>query len=307
MEITLRRAGMQTTVQDLGRPGYRADGVPLGGAMDRVALRIANLLVGNPEGAAALEFTLLAPELEFSADALIALTGGDFGDFPTWQPFAVRAGSVLALSAARRGCRGYLAIAGGFDIPLVLGSASAYLRAGFGGLHGRSLRAGDVLPAPSLRRAVQGHWRIDPEIRPAYSPAPTVRVIRGAQAAEFDPAFFTTSFHVTPQSDRMGLRLKGPPLVRRSQVELRSSTVAPGTVQVPPDGQPIVLMADAQTIGGYPQIAHVIEVDLPLVAQLRPGDALQFREVTRAEAQQLALAREHSLAMLQLGLAHKLA
>lgn len=306
MEIRIRRAGMQTTVQDLGRPGFRADGVPLGGAMDRFALRLANLLVGNAEHAPALEFALLGPELEFSHDAWVAVTGGGFGGLPAWRPVQVPANTPVRLGAAQEGCRGYLAVAGGLQVPAVLGSASTYLRATFGGIGGRALRDGDVIPAPDVRRCVAERWRIDPRILPAYSAAPTIRVLRGAQAPEFGRTFFTAPYKVTAQSDRMGLRLQGPTLVRHSGVELRSATVAPGTIQVPADGQPIVLMADAQTIGGYPQIAHVATVDLPVVAQVRPGDTLEFLEIALDEAHELALAREHALAMLRHGLAGKL-
>ncbi len=305
MEVRVKRAGLQTTVQDLGRPGFRADGVPLGGAMDRFALRVANLLVGNDENTAALEFTLAGPDIEFPEPALVAAAGADFGALPLWRPIAVAAGTILKFGLAASGCRGYLAIAGGFAVPRVLGSASTFVRGNFGGV-GRALRDGDVLSAPAVHPHVAEHWRIDPRIVPPYSGAPTVRVLPGAQAAEFGSAFFEHSYGVTAQSDRMGFRLKGAPLTRQSGAELRSGTVAPGTVQVPPDGQPIVLMADAQTIGGYPQIAHVISADLPLVAQLRPGDAVQFRAIDLAEAHELTLARERALAMLRQGLAQKL-
>lgn len=306
MDVILRRAGMQSTIQDLGRPGYRAAGVPLSGAMDRFALRVANLLVGNEEGAPALEFTLLGPELEFTRDALIAVTGGEFLGVPLWQPVRVAAGTLLSIGPAREGCRGYLAIAGGFSASRVLGSASVYLRAGFGGAYGRALRNGDVLRAPAPDRRVADHWRIDPRILPAYSASPRVRVLRGAQCDEFGSAFFDASFSATTHFDRMGLRLKGPTLARHSREEIASSPVVPGTVQVPHDGQPIVLMADAQTVGGYPQIAHVIGVDLPLLAQLRAGDSVTFSEVTLAQAHELTLARERGLAMLRHGLSEKL-
>lgn len=306
MEVNVIHAGMLTTVQDLGRRGHRAAGVPLGGAMDTFALRLANLLVGNPENTAALEFTLLGPEFEFSAETIVAAGGGDFGAVPLWQPVRVRAGERLKFGPARTGCRGYLAIVGGFEVAPVLGSRSTYLRAAFGGHEGRALRDGDVLRAPDLARQVVGRWHIDGRILPGYSPAPTVRVLRGAQADEFGAELFNTEFEVTPRSDRMGVRLAGPALGRATAGDLVSSTVVPGTVQVPPDGQPIVLMADAQTIGGYPQIAHVIGVDLPLVAQLRPGDTLHFSEVTLAEAHELAHTRERVLGMLHEGLAQKL-
>lgn len=306
MEISVIRGGMLTTVQDLGRSGHRAAGVPLGGAMDSFALRVANLLVGNPENAAALECTLLGPELVFSADTVIALGGADFEGVAAWQPMAVHAGDRVKLGAARRGCRGYLAVAGGIEVPPMLGSRSTYLRGGFGGFQGRALRDGDTVTVPDVSRWMTDHWRIDARILPAYLSAPTVRVVRGAQLDDFGAALFEAEFKILPQSDRMGIRLGGAKLARIGAVELVSSAVAPGTVQVPPDGQPIVLMADAQTIGGYPQAANVISVDLPLVAQLRPGDRVRFVEVPLEEAHRLALVREHVLAMLHEGLAQKL-
>lgn len=305
MEIEVRRPGLQTTVQDLGRPGFRAAGVPLGGAMDRFALRLANVLVGNAEDAPALEFALLGPELVFSRPAMVAVTGGDFGVGPLNHPFEVAARQVLSFSSVRRGARGYLAVAGGFEVPRVLGSAATYLRAGFGGHEGRELHTGDVLRVPNARRIVEGHWHVDPGILPRYGTEPEVRVVRGAHADEFVPVLFGQAYRVSSQSDRMGFRLQGPPLTRPAPVEIRSTTVVPGTVQVPPDGQPIVLMADAQTLGGYPQAGHVITADLPVVAQLRPGDALRFRAVSVREAREAALAQEHGLAMLRTGLAAK--
>ncbi len=306
MEMRIIRAGMLTTVQDLGRRGHRAAGVPLSGAMDAIALRVANLLVGNPENAAGLEFTLVGPELEFSTDTIVAVGGGDFGALPRWQPVRVPAGERVKFGPARSGCRGYLAVAGGLAVAPALGSCSTYLRATLGGFQGRALRDGDVLPVLDVVREVMGHWHIDERILPAYSPAPLVRVLRGAQADEFDDTLRDANFKVSPQSDRMGVRLSGPPLTRHDATELVSAVVVPGTIQVPPDGQPIVLMADAQTIGGYPQLAHVIDVDRPLVAQLRPGDAVRFREVTLAEAHEVLLARERTLAILHEGLAEKL-
>jgi antagonist of KipI len=306
MEVTVARAGMLTTVQDLGRPGQRADGVPLTGAADAFALRLANLLVGNPDDAAGLECTLTGPELIFSADTTIAAGGATFEGLAPWQPVHVKAGQRIALGRCRAGCRGYLALAGGVDCPSVLGSRSTYLRAGLGGIEGRALRDGDVLPAHAWTHpATDEHWRIDPRILPAYTSSPVLRVLRGAQAGEFGEGWLAAEFRMTPQSDRMGVRLKGPTLLRRHEGELLSAAVTPGTVQVPPDGHPILLLADAQTIGGYPRIAHVIGVDLPLAAQLRPGDTVRFREVSLAEAHRLWLARERTLAILREGLAQK--
>jgi antagonist of KipI len=307
MAIMVVRAGMFTTVQDLGRREYRAAGVPLGGAVDPFALRLVNLLVGNAEDAAALEFTLVGPELEFASDVTIALGGGDFGRLPRWQPLRVRAGERVKLGAANSGCRGYLAVAGGFDVPVVLGGRGTYMRAALGGVEGRALRDGDVLRADEISRPLVGRWRIDERILPAYSAAPTVRVVRGAQGEEFGDTFTSVEFKVTAKSDRMGARLSGPIVAREVVRESVSTTVVPGTVQVPPDGQPIVLLADAQTIGGYPQIAHVVTVDLPLVAQLRPGDTVRFCEVSLAEAHDLIRVRERAMAMLREGLAQKYA
>ena len=300
------QAGMWTTVQDLGRVGQRAAGVPLSGAMDAFAARVANLLVGNAENTAVLELTLLGPEIEFLSDGWIALTGAEFAGVEAWRPVAVRAGQSIKFGAAKKGCRGYLALAGGIEVAPVLGSRSTYGRAGLGGWQGRALRAGDVLPLGPAVRAISERWSIDLSMMSNYGAAPTVRVISGAHASEFGDTWLKTEFRVTPQSDRMGMRLAGTSLVRTVSGDLPSSAVAPGTVQVPPDGQPIVLLADAQTIGGYPQLAHVISVDLPLLAQLRPGDAVRFRVVAIEQAQERWLAREQALAMLREGLAQKI-
>jgi len=314
MEMTVLSPGLLTTVQDLGRPGRRRQGVASGGAMDPFALQVANLLVGNAANAPGLEFTLTGPRLKFSADALVSLCGGGFGELPEWRLVRVAAGGEISLERNRAGCRGYLAVAGGLEVPRVLGGCGTDLRGGFGGHHGRAIRAGDGLKvkrgvhdALSMHPDARLHHFIAPEIRPAYSRSPTVRVVRGAEAREFSGEFFQYLFTVEPQSDRMGLRLAGPQLERRTSAgELISSPVAPGTIQVPPDGQPIVLMADAQTLGGYPKIAHAITVDLPLLAQLRPGDTVRFREVALEEAHRLRLARDHALAILRAGLAAKL-
>jgi KipI family sensor histidine kinase inhibitor len=304
--LRIINAGMLTTVQDLGRVGQRAWGVARGGAMDATALRLANLLVGNDEGAAGLEFTLVGPEIEFAADALIAIGGAKFSGANPWRPIAVQAGQRLSLGAATRGCRGYLAVAGGLGVPEILGSRGTDLRGGFGGWQGRALRAGDVVPCTAVNRSVTQRWWLDPRITPEAGPSPVVRAVAGAHAGEFAANWTEHEFKIAPQSDRMGLRLQGPALVRTGGRELQSAPVAPGTVQVPPDGQPIVLAADAQTIGGYPRLAHVIDVDLPVLAQLRPGDTVRFQIVPLAEAHQLWLAREHMLALLREGLRGKI-
>ncbi len=304
MEVSILKPGWFTSVQDLGRTGQRNSGVPLSGAMDPVALRIANLLVGNPETSAALEVTLGGAELSFPDGAVVSVCGAEYSGVPAWRPFALAPGEVLQLGECTRGYRGYVAVRGGLAVPLVLGSRSTYLRGAWGGWEGRKLEAGDRLPIGSARAlttpvpALSASW----SLLPSYSSEPILRVIEGAQASWYGTSLGAATYKVLPQSDRMGLRLSGAKLTAKGGKELLSSGVAPGTVQVPPDGQPIVLGADAQTIGGYPRAAQVVAVDLPVVGQLRPGDTLKFRPITLAEAQWLLLQREQHLSLLSGGL-----
>lgn len=298
------RAGQFTTVQDHGRFGWRAAGVAAGGAADPAALRLANLLAGNPEDAAALECTLTGPVMRFETDVTIAWGGAEGEGLARWQPLAVRAGQTVTVGALRGGCRGYLAISGGIRTAPELGSRSTDLRAGYGGLGGRALRDGDRLPLSPVATAATGRWRVDERVLPRYGAMPTVRVVPGAQADDF-AAPDELEFSIAPQADRMGMRLRGQWPRRGPARELISAPVVPGTVQVPPAGEPIVLLADAQTIGGYPQAAHVITVDQPLVAQLRPGDTVRFVSVSHAEARRLLLARERAFGLLREGVAQK--
>lgn len=329
MSVKVRKPGLYTTVQDLGRRSYRGIGVPAGGAADTLSLRIANVLVGNPEGAAALEITLRGPVLEFREDAVIALFGAEMSAsvngtaIEPGRPVYVPAGGIVEAGSAVEGCRAYLALTGGIGVPEVLGSRSTYARARFGGLEGRPLAADDLLPvgppAPAaarlrerLRLAAEASgggiarapWFAAPELCPAPGrdgSEAVVRTVPGKEAPLFRPdaaaAFYGEPFTVRPASDRMGARLAGPPLslAPQSQREMISEAVCAGAVQVPPDGQPIVLLADAQTAGGYPRIAHVASVDLPRVAQARPGDTLRFRSVSLADAEMLYLERELEL------------
>lgn len=259
---------------------------------------------------------MLGPELEFSRRALVAIGGGDLGAMlandpaPLWCPFIVNTGSVLSFTRPRSGCRAYVAVAGGIDVPVVLGSRSTDLIAGIGGLDGRALRAGDEVdfgtPGPAAER-VSTVIQSDPRrtrsagrsLLPRHAPEPVVRVIRGPEYDRFSSAsrelLTAGAFTVTAQSNRMGIRLTGPALSLAGLYDLYSSPVTAGTIQVPPSGDPIVLMADHQTIGGYPRIASVISVDLRLLAQAPPGLRIRFREIDIAEAQSLYLEREHDL------------
>lgn len=296
--ITILRPGLYSTVQDLGRAGHRAGGVPLGGAVDPVALRVANLTIGNPAGAAAIECTLTGPEIRFECDATIALAGAAFTGLPRGRPVHVAAGTVLDVGHAVRGCRGYLAVAGGIDVEPVLGSRSTYVPAALGGHEGRALAAGDVLPLGTAATRTSGtDWCLAPSLTPLPDGTTPLRLVPAGDA----PAAWEASYRVTAKSDRMGARLVGPPLAVTG--DGTSVAVLPGTVQVPPDGQPIVLLSDAQTIGGYPVLGQVIAADLPLAAQVRPGDAVRFVPVDRAAARAALRRREAHLAAARVALA----
>ncbi|WP_025745739.1 biotin-dependent carboxyltransferase family protein [Kallotenue papyrolyticum] len=290
-------AGPLTTVQDGGRVGWRRLGVPVSGAMDPFALRVANRLVGNPPGAAALEITAGGASFEVLSTSVVALTGAevmatlDGAPLPLWTSVLLRPGAVLVLGQRRAdwGARAYLALAGGIAVPELLGSRSTYLPGGWGGLDGRPLQGGDLLcaaPPTDLWPLAGQCW--PPEARPAYCAAPVLRAVPGPHEAHFMPEARTlltsVPWRVSAQANRQGYRLKGPPLPVREETNLPSLGVLPGVIQVPPDGQPILLMADAQTTGGYPIIATVIEPDLPLAAQLLPGDELRLRLIDVGEA-----------------------
>jgi antagonist of KipI len=296
--IEVLEPGLFTTVQDLGRYGYQRYGVPVSGALDPFALRVANLLVANDEGEAGLEITLVGPQLLFLADAVIALTGGDLRPElngrprPMWQAVLAPRGSVLAFAGAREGVRSYLAIAGGIDVPPVLGSRSTYVRGRFGGLDGRPLRKGDRLHVrvPAANGASAGRT-LPAELVPRYSHEPTVRVVLGPQDDAFTErgirTFLSAPYTVTPESDRMGYRLEGPRIEHKAGPDIVSDGTPLGAVQVTGDGMPIILLADRGTTGGYTKIATVITVDIPKLAQAAPEDRVFFQAISIAEAHQL--------------------
>jgi biotin-dependent carboxylase-like uncharacterized protein len=308
--IQVLRPGLLTTVQDRGRFGYQKFGVPVSGAMDEIALRVANLLVGNPQGAAALEVMALGPQLRFLADAVVALTGAEVevdldGRPVSWyKSFRIRARQVLDIRSCTHGLRAYLAVAGGIDVPVLLGSRSTCLVANFGGFRGRALATGDVLAvgppsAPLLdlvEREVPDGWR------PRHAAPVTLRVVMGPQDDAFTEegrrTFLVSTYRVSPHADRMGYRLDGPVIAHKGSADILSDWVPLGGVQVPGDGKPIILLADRQTTGGYPKIATVIKPDISLVAQRRPGDTLAFQAVSVVEAQAIACKIEADLLAL---------
>ncbi|HSA69923.1 MAG TPA: biotin-dependent carboxyltransferase family protein [Burkholderiales bacterium] len=291
MSIRVLRPGLLTTVQDHGRHGYQRVGLCPGGAMDPVALTLANALVGNPPDEAALEITVIGPELVFEEDTLVAICGADFATtFPHNRPVLARAGTRFNAGRAIRGARAYIAVAGGFAVDPVLGSRSTYLPGQFGGYEGRALKHGDVLALrepkavqrfSSLKNARNGsvRWSAPPLTLPDREPI-LVHVIEGQHFASFDAnsqrAFFDTVWRVAPDSNRMGFRLSGPPLGRPQGDEILSGPTCLGSVQVPPSGVPIALMADHQTTGGYPRIAEIASADVARLAQLAPGGKVHF-------------------------------
>lgn len=290
-------AGPLATIQDEGRFGFQQFGVPVSGALDKFSMRAANLLVGNPAGAAVIETTFVGLRLEVLAEAEAALTGARMtvevnGDKPDpWTSFPVKPGDTLTIRPAASGLRGYLAVTGGFHVPVVMNSRSTYVGGKIGGFHGRALRAGDVLHrGPDSPRA--GVASLPDEMRPVFDGNLTLRAVPGPQDDFFDDGkriFFESPFKVSAKADRMGYRLEGNaiPITEGMPKSIISEPSLPGAVQIPADGQPIILLVE-QTVGGYAKIATVISADLDMVAQARPGDTVRFREVDLPTARKAA-------------------
>jgi antagonist of KipI len=317
MSVIVERAGFLTSVQDLGRTGFREFGVSSGGALDCFGLRVANLLVGNDEGAAGLEVTLGGLQLRFEDERIVAWCGGEFEvhigstALPAGHGAHMQAAKRLKFGRPQIGCRAWLAVSGGINVPAVLGSRSTDLRAWFGGFEGRTLRDADVIPLAARPGSPIPATTISPRTAPHdwVLPAkrdPTLRFIRGVHWDRFTASTLqrltSEAFTVSPDSDRMGVRLEDPELKRRDDSDLISEAVAPGTIQVPPSGKPILLLGDCQTIGGYPKIAHVISVDLGVAAQLRAGDHVRFSEVSLTDAHRILLEREREFERFRIGI-----
>ncbi len=302
--------GLLTTIQDSGRSGFAAQGVPVGGAADAWAAQVANLLAGNPPGAASLEMTLTGPALRVLRDVTVAVCGANLSPFvddkplPMWRTARLGAGQTLRFARRESGARAYLAVAGGLSVPRVLGSRSTLLRAGWGGLGGRALRSGDVLEADAAPGLLPPAGRgLRPADIPRYPALVALRVVLGPQDDLFSDsarhAFLTAQYEVTAQSDRMGLRLQGPPLetLAGDAGALASEGVAFGCVQVA-GSQPVLLMVDCQTTGGYPVMGVVIRADLSQAAQCVPGTMAVFQAVSLEEAQNAARAQTRFLRAL---------
>ncbi len=296
--IVVEKGGMLTTIQDQGRFGYEQFGVSPAGPMDMRSFTIANMLVGNQRGAAAMEITIVGPTLRFTKPAVIAITGGDVSPtcngraVPMYTAVLIEAGDVLQMGVAATGCRAYLAVAGGFHVPEVMGSRATSLQNKIGGIGGRKLNSGDELSVgiPALALEQIAGRSLTPEKIGAQQPV-VLRVLMGPQEDEFTEeginTFLKSTYQVENDSNRMGYRLAGPAIEHRGDGNIISDGIVTGSIQVPASGLPIVMLAERQTVGGYPKIATVISADLPKIGQCRPGDSIRFQAVSIDEAQQL--------------------
>ena len=295
--------GLLTTVQDRGRYGYQRYGVPVSGAMDQFAFRMANLMAGNDQDAAALEVTVRGPKIEFQNSTWIAVTGADISPevdgqpISMWESFEIEEGGILSFGDLRDGMRAYVAVHGGIDVPPVLGSRSSYLKGRFGGLEGRALQAGDLLstlPKDGIdfipKRLPSSYTA------PVYGGIHRLRVIPGPQDHAFEPEalsrFLNSRYRIHPDSDRMGYMLDGPKIDHREGADIVSDGNPPGAIQIHGDGIPRILLADRGTTGGYTKIATVVSADLPSLAQALPGQSVSLRQVTIEEAQEALMEQE---------------
>ncbi|AJA49953.1 KipI antagonist [Clostridium pasteurianum DSM 525 = ATCC 6013] len=321
MNIKVLNPGLFTTIQDLGRPGFQKYGVVVGGAMDLEALRIANILVGNKEGEAAFEITLIGPELMLEKGTLLAITGADISptidgrDAPMWRPIYLKEDSLLKFGPCKSGCRSYLAFAGGFKLKNIMESKSTYIKAGIGGYKGRTLKKDDIIELEnskeasidiikrissisSMNKYIFPKWYVN-HIKRTKGKVNSIRVFRERQFENFTQEsineFFKSQFNISVKSDRMGYRLNGVKLNLREPLEMISEPVYLGTIQVPPDGNPIILLADRQTIGGYPKIAQIASVDISKIVQLKPNEKVIFKKISLEEAKILYFKREKSI------------
>jgi antagonist of KipI len=318
MSLLFVQTGILTTLQDLGRNGYRQFGINPNGAMDKPAVRILNALLGNPESEGVLEIHFPAPKILFERNAQIAIGGADFAakinqnSIENWRPVQIKENTLLTFERKKRGARLYLAVLGGFKIEKWLESASTNLKAKAGGFEGRALQKGDRLflnedfrDSKFENRDSALKYKISPQMLPSYSNSPKIRVIAGREwqnlTKESQSLFLQETFSIRPDSDRMGYRLKGYPLQLRESFELVSSAVNFGTIQLLPGGEVIILMADHQTTGGYPRLAHVATQDLPVLAQLSANDQIGFELISLAEAEDLILQFEKKINWLKIG------
>lgn len=303
------KPGLFTTVQDVGRYGFQKYGVPVSGAMDNYAFVAANLLVDNKPDDACVEITLQGPAFEFLNAAQIAISGAALS--PTvngekvfcWQTLQVCKGDVLSFGRPRSGCRAYLAVKGGIDVPLVLDSRSTYVRGGFGGFQGRRLKAGDVIEAYEPSILLKFGFSMPQELVPCYSNKLTIEVVLGPQSDYFTDmgieTFLSSIYTVTTESDRMGYRLDGLRVEQKDSLDMVSDAIPVGAVQVPKSGKPIIMMRDAQTTGGYPKIAVVSTPDVSRLGQAKPNDKIRFSKISPSKARAKLLEYMRTLSQMK--------
>jgi antagonist of KipI len=325
VNISVLNPGLLTTIQDLGRNGYQKYGVIVSGAMDTYAMRLSNIIVGNEENEGVLEITFVGPSLKLEKGTLFSITGADLS--PTingkkisrGRPVYLNKDCILKFGSCITGCRCYLAVAGGFDVPKVMDSKSTYLRAEFGGFKGRALKKGDILSigiknsksTKIIKKLeeikakddfVASSWYIKNFMKQNVE-STVIRVFEDRQfqkvSDESIDKFFSSKFNIDTRSDRMGYRLSGEKIELKEKLEMISEEVSVGTIQIPPDGNPIILLADRQTAGGYPKIAHVASIDIQKIVQLKPNDKITFKKITLEEAEKLYFEREKDILELK--------
>jgi biotin-dependent carboxylase-like uncharacterized protein len=309
-KIKILKSGLLTLIQDKGRNGYQQYGVPVSGVMDNFAYKVANVLVRNSEEEAVIEATLIGPGIEFIDEGVIAVTGGNLSPeingkpMPMWKSVFVKPGDKLDFKTIKTGCRCYIAFAGGIDVPAVMGSKSTYTRGSIGGYEGRALKVGDIINIAEPKKPMNelvGNW-MNQDIY-TYSNTVEVRVVSGPQEDAFThegiETFYSSEYTVTNECDRMGYRMSGSEIKHKNGGDIISDGITMGAIQVPGHGMPIIMMADRQTTGGYTKIANVITVDLPKVAQTKPGDKIIFKKVSMEEAHRLLREMEDKISSLK--------
>lgn len=295
MGIKIIKAGILTTIQDMGRYGYQETGMAVSGVMDTRSTSIANILVGNDENEGVIEVTMMGPTIEFTADNIIAVTGGDLSakldgtDFPRYQAVLVKAGQTLSFMAPKAGSRAYIAFAGGLDVPVVMGSKSTNLKSKIGGLDGRKLENGDEIGFTAPKTSLPNMEKRKVAVPDFSAKEHELRVVLGPQDDYFPQSsidvFFNNEYTISNEYDRMGCRMQGPVIKHKIGGDIITDGISFGAVQVPSHGNPIVMMADHQTTGGYTKIGNVISVDLPILAQCMPGHKIRFKSVAIEVAQ----------------------
>lgn len=306
MSINFIKAGLQTSLQDLGRPSFRRFGIPNNGALDPVSLKIANWLVSKPLCSACLEITQAGPVIEFTQDMAIAVTGAHFelsiDDIPVdmHQTLLVSKGERLTFGKLVNGARAYLAFSAEPDVPKIMGSYSTNLMAQFGGYEGKAFKNDDTLPLTNI--VIPEIRKTPKELQLQFSDNYQIRFIEGREWSNFSDAtqksFIQSPYQVTSQSNRMGMRLKGEALKTEKSLSMTTAPITPGTIQIPPDGQPIVTLADGQTTGGYPRIGQVITADLPILGQLKANDSISFQQIDVEDAIDLFKAKTNLMKQL---------